>query len=110
MSKRVAVAPTSTPSTRIPSDLIAFNKEPTDVYDDFTVLLPSQLSTITVTTGNDKIKLELPNLKSLRLNQIMVECTVTPGFSSTSGSDTYASIVRAANSIHYQPLHSFCWE
>src|ERR1043165_3747646 len=91
MSKRVAVSPSAPPSTRIPSDLIAFNKQPIDVYDDFTVLLPSQLSSITVTTGNDKIKLELPNLKSLRLD--MVECTVSPGFTSTSGNDTYASIL-----------------
>ena len=83
MSKRQAVAP-STGGPTIPSDLIAFNKQPTDAYDDFTILLPSQLTDITVTnSGVQKIKMELPNIKSLRLNQIMLECTLTPGFTST---------------------------
>ncbi len=92
MAKRQAVPPTSQVS-RLPRDLIAFNKESTDVYDDFTVLLPTQTGSITVNDSGQKITMELPNTKSLRFNQIMLELTITPGFTSTNGADNYAAVL-----------------
>jgi len=92
MAKRQALPPTSASTPRLPKDLLAFNKEVTDVFDQFTVLIPQQTSPITVGTTVQKVKMELPNTKSLRLDQVMLECTLLPGFSSTSGSDTFNTI------------------
>jgi hypothetical protein len=92
MAKRQAVS-SSSGGARVPNDLIAFNKEQTVVFDDFTVLIPSQTSPITLISDVQKIKLELPNIKSLRNSQIMLECTLLPGFTSTDGGDNYAAVL-----------------
>src|SRR5690348_14955220 len=92
MAKRQAIATTGG-GEMIPRDLIAFNKDRTDAYDDFVRLLPIQNGSFTVTTSQYKITLDLPNLKTLRMNQIYLEIALTPGFTSTSGSDTFASIL-----------------
>jgi hypothetical protein len=91
MAKRQKIASTA-PSGVVPRDLIAFNKPSADPYDAFTVLYPAQQQPITVGSTLQKITIDLPNIKSLRFNQIMLDVTLTPGFTSTSGSDNFGNI------------------
>ena len=90
MAKRQAVPAGS--KFVIPPDLVAFCKQPSDAYDSFIRLTPSQTSPLTVTTSEVRLQMEIPNTKSLRLNNIMAEMDLTPGFTSTDGDDKFADV------------------
>lgn len=92
MAKRQAVAPTAGGPV-LPSDLIAFNKQPTDVNDEFMVILPAQTGAITVGSTSVKAIVDIPNVKSMRLPCFMVEMDLTPSFTSTDVKDTFATIL-----------------
>jgi hypothetical protein len=76
----------------LPQDVMSYQKQPTDIKDDLIRIIPSQTSPLTVTSTSQKLTIDFPQLKTVRMNRIMFECAVTPSFTSTSGSDTFSSL------------------
>ena len=77
----------------LPADVPAYRAQPTDVVDVLTRIIPSQTSAITVGSTQQKLKIELPNVKTARMGQMIVQCDISAAFSSTDNSDTYAGVV-----------------
>jgi hypothetical protein len=87
MSKRQAIQS----SVGVPADLLSYQKVPTDVHDDLIRVIPSQTSPVVVGNGLQKLTVDFPNMKTIRMGKMWLECTLTPSFTSTSGSDTWAN-------------------
>src|SRR5690348_11797151 len=64
----------------------------TDAYENMLVLYPLTSGGINVSSQSVKVQWEVPNLLALKLDDIWIECNYTPNFTSTSGSDTFASV------------------
>lgn len=75
----------------VPADLLSYQKLPTDVHDDLIRIIPSQTSPLVVGSTIQKLTVDFPNTKTIRMSKVFLECTLTPSFTSTSGSDTWAN-------------------
>jgi hypothetical protein len=64
----------------------------TDAFEQINVIYPLTSGSINVSQQSVKVQFEIPNLLSIKLDDIWIECNYTPGFSSTSGSDTWTSL------------------
>jgi len=78
-------------SVGLPQDVLTFQKTPTDLHDDLIRVIPSQTSPITVTSSLQKITVDFPNTKTIRMNNMILEMVVTPSFTTTA-SDTWSSL------------------
>ena len=65
---------------------------PTDAYENNLYLYPLTSGSINVGQQSVKVQWEIPNLLALRLDEMWVECSYTPNFTSTDGGDTFATV------------------
>lgn len=77
----------------LPQQLYTYTKQPTDVRDELIRIIPSQTSPLLVTGDGTKLTIDFPKNKSIRMAKLLFECQVTPSFTSTSGSDTFSSLL-----------------
>jgi len=65
---------------------------PTDAYESVNIVYPLTSGQIVVGAQSVKVQFEIPNLLAIKLDDIWIECQMTPNFTSTSGSDTFSSV------------------
>jgi hypothetical protein len=87
-SKRVKTSP----ETFLPSDCYPYKIPQTDVTDSLIRIIPANTTTINVGSATTPfLRTTFPNLASIRMNQIIVECGLTLGYVSTNTADTYTT-------------------
>ena len=78
----------------LPTDLVPYRTSWSDVTSKLIKVIPHNISPITYNGTNNStyLKVIFPNLKSMRANQVILGCQLSANFTSTSMSDTFASL------------------
>lgn len=77
----------------LPNDYTPLAFPVTDAYERILYLNPTQSPVFTVQQGNYfQVQFEIPNILSIKLDEIWLKCNFTPGFTSTNGGDTFATV------------------
>ena len=64
----------------------------TDAYERELYINPLQSTGFTVTNQSYKVQFIIPNVLSVKLDEIWLKCNFTPSFTSTNGGDTFAIV------------------